>query len=634
MGAVSAFFRSFSCRPGLGASQGARRIQPQILMTRMRNQALMRNFSIIAHIDHGKSTLADRFIELCGALANREMAEQVLDSMELERERGITIKAQSVALDYIANDGFSYRLNMIDTPGHVDFSYEVSRSLTACEGALLVVDAAQGVQAQTVANCYTATELGLEIVPVLNKLDLPTADPERVITEIEEIIGIDASQALRVSAKTGAGVRDILEAVVARVPAPKGDAEAPLQALIIDSWFDNYLGTISLVRVKQGRLVAKQRIRLMATGREYVVEQIGIFTPKRQRVESLVAGEVGFVMAGIKDVRGARVGDTITTARNPAAVPLPGFKEIKPHVFAGLYPVDSRDYDMFRDALDKLCLNDASLHSEPETSAALGFGFRCGFLGMLHMEIVQERLEREHGLKLITTAPTVVYEIVTKKDEVISIDNPAKLPEPSNIVETREPVIRATILVPPDYVGAVIGLCVEKRGTQRNMQYVGRQAVLTYDLPLNEVVLDFFDRLKSASRGYASFDYEFLEFRAARVCKLDVLINGEPVDALSAIVHQDQGPYRGREVVKKLKELIPRQMFDVAIQAAIGSRIIARETVKALRKNVTAKCYGGDVTRKRKLLEKQKAGKKRMKQLGSVEIPQEAFLAVLRVAEK
>jgi GTP-binding protein LepA len=603
-------------------------------MINTRSQALIRNFSIIAHIDHGKSTLADRFIELCGALANREMAEQVLDSMELERERGITIKAQSVALDYIANNGTTYRLNMIDTPGHVDFSYEVSRSLTACEGALLIVDAAQGVQAQTVANCYTATELGLEIVPVLNKLDLPTADPHRVVTEIEEIIGIDAGQALRVSAKTGEGVRDILEAVIARVPAPRGDPGAPLQALIIDSWFDNYLGTISLVRVKQGRLLTKQRIRLMATGREYVIEQVGIFTPKRQQVETLVAGEVGFVIAGIKDVRGARVGDTITTASKPAAVPLPGFKEIKPHVFAGLYPVESGDYDMFRDALDKLCLNDASLYSEPETSTALGFGFRCGFLGMLHMEIVQERLEREYGLKLITTAPTVVYEIVTRKGEVISIDNPAKLPEPSNIVEIREPVIRATILLPPDYVGAVIGLCVEKRGLQRNMQYVGRQAVLTYDLPLNEVVLDFFDRLKSVSRGYASFDYEFLEFRAAPVCKLDILINGERVDALSAIVHQDQGAYRGREIVKKLKELIPRQMFDVAIQAAIGSRIIARETVKALRKNVTAKCYGGDVTRKRKLLEKQKVGKKRMKQLGSVEIPQEAFLAVLRVAEK
>jgi GTP-binding protein LepA len=603
-------------------------------MISTRSQSLIRNFSVIAHINHGKSTLADRFIEICGALANREMAEQVLDSMELERERGITIKAQSVALDYVASNGTVYRLNMIDTPGHVDFSYEVSRSLTACEGALLVVDAAQGVQAQTVANCYTATELGLEIVPVLNKLDLPTADPHRVISEIEEIIGIDASQALRVSAKTGEGVRNILEAVIARIPAPKGETGAPLQALIIDSWFDNYLGTISLVRVKQGRLFAKQRIRLMATGREYVIEQVGIFTPKRQQVESLVAGEVGFVIAGIKDVRSARVGDTVTAANKPAIAPLPGFKEIKPHVFAGLYPVESGDYDMFRDALDKLCLNDASLHSEPETSTALGFGFRCGFLGMLHMEIVQERLEREYGLKLITTAPTVVYEIVTKNGNVIRVDNPTKLPEPSNIVEIREPIIRATILVPPDYLGAVIGLCVEKRGVQRNMQYVGRRVVLTYDLPLNEIVLDFFDRLKSVSRGYASFDYEFVKFSAARVCKLDVLINGERVDALSAIVHQEQGAYRGREAVKKLKELIPRQMFDVAIQAAIGSRIIARETVKALRKNVTAKCYGGDVTRKRKLLEKQKAGKKRMKQFGSVEIPQEAFLAVLRVAEK
>ena len=603
-------------------------------MISTRSQSLIRNFAVIAHINHGKSTLADRFIEICGALANREMAEQVLDSMELERERGITIKAQSVALDYVASNGTVYRLNMIDTPGHVDFSYEVSRSLTACEGALLVVDAAQGVQAQTVANCYTATELGLEIVPVLNKLDLPTADPHRVISEIEEIIGIDASQALRVSAKTGEGVRNILEAVIARIPAPKGDPGAPLQALIIDSWFDNYLGTISLVRVKQGSLFAKQRIRLMATGREYVIEQVGIFTPKRQRVESLVAGEVGFVIAGIKDVRGARVGDTVTATNKPAIAPLPGFKEIKPNVFAGLYPVESGDYDMFRDALDKLCLNDASLYSEPETSTALGFGFRCGFLGMLHMEIVQERLEREYGLKLITTAPTVVYEVVTRNGDVIRVDNPTKLPEPSNIVEIREPIIRATILVPPDYVGAVIGLCVEKRGVQRNMQYVGRQVVLTYDLPLNEIVLDFFDRLKSVSRGYASFDYEFVKFSAARVCKLDVLINGERVDALSAIVHQEQGTYRGREAVKRLKELIPRQMFDVAIQAAIGSRIIARETVKALRKNVTAKCYGGDVTRKRKLLEKQKAGKKRMKQFGSVEIPQEAFLAVLRVAEK
>jgi GTP-binding protein LepA len=598
------------------------------------SQTLIRNFSIIAHIDHGKSTLADRFLELCGALADREMGEQVLDSMELERERGITIKAQSVALDYKARDGQLYRLNMIDTPGHVDFSYEVSRSLTACEGALLVVDAVQGVQAQTVANCYAATELQLEIVVVLNKLDLPTADPGRVINEIEEIIGIDAQQAIRASAKTGEGVQDILEAIIARIAPPGGDPRAPLQALIIDSWFDNYLGTISLVRVVHGCLRPKQRIRLMATGREYLTEQVGIFTPKRRPVEALAAGEVGFIIAGIKDVRGARVGDTITGVERAALTPLPGFREIKPHVFAGLYPVDSGDYDVFRVALDKLRLNDASLQSEPETSEALGFGFRCGFLGMLHMEIVQERLEREYGLRLITTAPTVVYEAVTKTGEVISIDNPAKMPDSSTIVETREPIIRVTILVPPDHIGAVISLCVEKRGGQRNMQYVGRQVLLTYDLPLNEVVLDFFDRLKSVSRGYASLDYEFLGFRATKVCKLDVLLNGERVDALSTIVHQDQGPYRGRELVKRLKDIIPRQMFDVAIQAAIGSRIIARETVKALRKNVTAKCYGGDITRKRKLLEKQKAGKRRMKQLGSVEIPQEAFLAVLRIAEK
>ena len=597
-------------------------------------QTLIRNFSIIAHIDHGKSTLADRFIELCGALADREMGEQVLDSMELERERGITIKAQSVALDYKSRDGELYRLNMIDTPGHVDFSYEVSRSLTACEGALLVVDAVQGVQAQTVANCYAATELGLEILPVLNKLDLPTADPGRVINEIEEIIGIDAQHAIRASAKTGQGVQDILEAIIMRVPPPVGDPQAPLQALIIDSWFDNYLGTISLVRVVQGCLRPKQRIRLMATGREYLTEQVGIFTPKRRSVATLAAGEVGFVVAGIKDVRGARVGDTITGVERPAQTPLPGFRQIKPHVFAGLYPVESGDYDLFRVALDKLRLNDASLHSEPETSEALGFGFRCGFLGMLHMEVVQERLEREHGLRLITTAPTVVYEAVTKTGEVISIDNPTKMPDSSTIVEMREPIILVTILVPPEHVGAVISLCVEKRGRQRNMQYVGRQVVLTYDLPLSEVVLDFFDRLKSVSRGYASLDYEFLGFRVTKVCRLDVLLNGERVDALSTIVHQEQGPYRGRELVKKLKDIIPRQMFDVAIQAAIGSRIIARETVKALRKNVTAKCYGGDITRKRKLLEKQKAGKRRMKQLGSVEIPQEAFLAVLRIAEK
>jgi GTP-binding protein LepA len=597
------------------------------------NQELIRNFSIIAHIDHGKSTLADRFIQVCGALEAREMQEQVLDSMDLERERGITIKAQSVALDYKARDGQTYRLNMIDTPGHVDFSYEVSRSLTACEGALLVVDASQGVQAQTVANCYTASELNLEILPVLNKIDLPSADPLRAITEIEEIIGIDAKDAIRVSAKTGEGVPDILEAIVQHIPVPKGNAKAPLKALIIDSWFDNYLGTVSLVRVVDGRLKPKEKIRLMAMGRDYLVEQIGIFTPKRKPVLELGPGEVGYVIAGIKDVRGARVGDTITHVDRPADKALPGFKEIKPRVFAGLYPVESSDYEAFRDALAKLQLNDASLHYEPETSQALGFGFRCGFLGMLHLEIIQERLEREYGLNLITTAPTVVYEVATA-NEVLLVENPAKMPDPSRIVETREPIIRATILVPQEYVGNVIGLCVEKRGIQKDMTYHGHQAMLIYELPLNEVVIDFFDRLKSVSRGYASFDYDFLEFRASDVCKLDVLINGDRVDALSVVVHRDQSQYRGRELVKKLRELIPRQMFNVAIQAAIGAKIIARETVKALRKNVTAKCYGGDATRKRKLLEKQKEGKKRMKQFGTVEIPQEAFLAVLRVNEK
>ncbi len=595
---------------------------------------LIRNFSIIAHIDHGKSTLADRFIQVCGGLQEREMQEQVLDSMDIERERGITIKAQSVALNYRASDGKTYRLNLIDTPGHVDFSYEVSRSLTACEGALLVVDAAQGVQAQTVANSYTAAELDLVILPVLNKIDLPAADPERVIREIEDIIGIDASNAVRASAKTGQGITEILEAIIARIPPPAGLAEAPLRALIIDSWFDNYLGTVSLVRVVDGRLREHEKIRLMATGREYETEQIGIFTPKRTRCDELGPGEVGYVMAGIKDVRGARVGDTITHAARPAAAPLPDFKEIKPRVFAGLYPVESSDYDAFRDALEKLGLNDASLHYEPETSQALGFGFRCGFLGMLHMEIVQERLEREYGLNLITTAPTVVYEVLTTKDEVLLIENPAKLPESNHVAEIREPIIRVSILAPQEYLGAVMGLCVEKRGIQKNMLYVGRQVMLTYELPLNEVVLDFFDRLKSASRGYASLDYEFLEFRPSNVVKLDVLINGETVDALSVIVHHDQSNYRARELVKKMRELIPRQMFDVAIQAAIGSHIIARETVKALRKNVTAKCYGGDISRKRKLLEKQKAGKKRMKQVGTVEIPQEAFLAVLRMGEK
>ena len=598
------------------------------------NQAQIRNFSIIAHIDHGKSTLADRFIQLCGALEAREMQNQVLDSMELERERGITIKAQSVALDYPARDGRIYRLNMIDTPGHVDFSYEVSRSLTACEGAVLVVDASQGVQAQTVANCYTASELNLAILPVLNKIDLPSADPPRVIKEIEDIIGISAEHAVRASAKTGEGVAEILEAIIEHVPAPKGDPEAPLKALIIDSWFDNYLGTISLIRVMEGRLKPKDKIHLMATAREYVTEQIGIFTPKRKPVPVLNAGEVGYVIAGVKDIRGARVGDTITLAGRPAEGPLPGFKEIKPRVFAGLYPADSTDYDAFRDALGKLCLNDASLRYEPETSQALGFGFRCGFLGMLHMEIIQERLEREYHLNLITTAPAVVYEVLTNKGEILQVENPAKLPDPSIIAEIREPIITATILVPQEYVGSVIGLCVEKRGIQKGLLYHGRQAMLTYELPLNEVVLDFFDRLKSLSRGYASLDYDFLEFRSSDLCKLDVLINGDKVDALSVIVHREQSQYRGRELTKKLRELIPRQMFDVAIQAAIGSKIIARETVKALRKNVTAKCYGGDVTRKRKLLEKQKEGKKRMKQLGSVEIPQEAFLAVLRVDGK
>ena len=597
-------------------------------------QQYIRNFSIIAHIDHGKSTLADRFIQLCGALEAREMQEQVLDSMDLERERGITIKAQSVALEYKARDGQSYRLNMIDTPGHVDFSYEVSRSLTACEGALLVVDASQGVQAQTVANCYTAAELDLTIVPVLNKIDLPSADPARAIGEVEDIIGIDAKDALRASAKTGEGVAEILEAIIARIPPPQGSAANPLKALIIDSWFDNYLGTVSLVRVMEGSLKPKEKIRLMATGRDYYIEQVGIFTPKRRPVDVLAAGEVGYVIAGIKDVRSARVGDTITHVDRPAAAALPGFKEIKPRVFAGLYPVESSEYDTFRDALSKLSLNDASLNYEPETSQALGFGFRCGFLGMLHMEIIQERLEREYGINLITTAPTVVYEVVTTKGEISRVENPAKLPEVSQIEEMREPIIRATILVPQEYVGPVIQLCIDKRGIQKNLLYHGRQAMLTYELPLNEVVLDFFDRLKSVSRGYASLDYDFLEFRLADLCKLDVLINGDKVDALSVIVHQEQAQYRGRELTKKLRELIPRQMFDVAIQAAIGAKIIARETVKALRKNVTAKCYGGDISRKRKLLEKQKEGKKRMKQLGSVEIPQEAFLAVLRVDEK
>jgi GTP-binding protein LepA len=591
----------------------------------------VRNFSIIAHIDHGKSTLADRFIQVCGGLAERDMAEQVLDSMDLERERGITIKAQSVSLKYQARNGEVYELNLIDTPGHVDFSYEVSRSLAACEGALLVVDAAQGVEAQSVANCYTAIDLDLEVVPVLNKIDLPAAEPERVIREIEEIIGLEAEDAIRVSAKTGEGVEDVLEELIRRVPPPRGDADAPLQALIIDSWFDSYVGVISLVRIVNGQLGRRDRIRVMSTGRDFQVERLGVFTPKRETRERLTAGDVGFLIAGIKDIDGAPVGDTLTQARAPAAEPLPGFKTIQPNVFAGLYPVSSDDYEDLRDALQKLRLNDAALHYEPETSEALGFGFRCGFLGMLHMEIVQERLEREYNLDLITTAPTVIYEVLTTDGELLKIDNPASLPAVNKIDEIREPIILASILVPQEYVGSVISLCVDKRGVQKDMQYLGNQVSLNYEVPLSEIVLDFFDRLKSVSRGYASFDYHFVRFQAAPLVKLDILINGERVDALSLIVHRDAAQSRGRLLASKMKELIPRQMYDVAIQSAIGSHIIARTNVKALRKNVTAKCYGGDVSRKRKLLEKQKAGKKRMKQFGKVEIPQAAFLAVLRV---
>jgi GTP-binding protein LepA len=589
-----------------------------------------RNFSIIAHIDHGKSTLADRFIQVCGGLADREMEEQVLDSMDLERERGITIKAQSVTLQYQGRSGELYELNLIDTPGHVDFSYEVSRSLAACEGALLIVDAAQGVEAQSVANCYTAIDLDLEVVPVLNKIDLPAADPERVIREIEEIIGLEAEDAVRVSAKTGEGVVDVLEELIRRVPAPGGDADAPLQALIIDSWFDSYVGVISLIRVMEGRLSRRDKIRIMSTGRSFQVEKLGVFTPKQEERGMLEAGDVGFVYAGIKDIEGAPVGDTLTLVNNPAASALPGFKMVQPNVFAGLYPVISDDYESLRDALQKLRLNDAALHYEPETSEALGFGFRCGFLGMLHMEIVQERLEREYGLDLITTAPTVIYEVLNTRAEVLKIDNPASLPPVNQIEEVREPIIMANILVPQDYVGNVINLCIEKRGVQRDMQYLGNQVSLNYELPLSEVVLDFFDRLKSVSRGYASFDYHFLRFQAASLVKLDILINGERVDALSLIVHRDLAQMRGRQLASRMKELIPRQMYDVAIQSAIGGQVIARTNVKALRKNVTAKCYGGDISRKRKLLEKQKAGKKRMKQFGKVEIPQAAFLAVLR----
>jgi GTP-binding protein LepA len=594
----------------------------------------IRNFSIIAHIDHGKSTLADRFIQRCGGLSDREMSEQVLDTMDLERERGITIKAQTAALQYLARDGRTYNLNLIDTPGHVDFSYEVSRSLAACEGALLVVDASQGVEAQTVANCYTAIEQGVEVVPVLNKIDLPSANPERAIQEIEDVIGIAAKDAVRASAKTGEGVDDILEAVIRRIPAPKGDPGAPLKALIIDSWFDNYVGVVMLVRLVDGTIQPKDKLLLMSTQAQHLCEQVGVFTPKGQERERLSAGEVGFVIAGVKELEHARVGDTITSADRPAPVPLPGFKEIKPQVFAGLYPVEANEYEAFRDALEKLKLNDSSLHYEPETSQALGFGFRCGFLGLLHMDIVQERLEREYGITLVTTAPTVVYEVKLRDGSVIQIENPAKLPDPSKIEEIREPIIQTTIFVPQEYVGAIITLCTQKRGAQRNMQYHGRQVMLTYEMPLNEVVMDFFDKLKSASRGYASLDYEFKEFRAADMVKLDILINGERVDALSLMVHRENAPYRGRDLVSRMRELIPRQMFDVAVQAAIGSHIIARETVKALRKNVLAKCYGGDITRKRKLLEKQKAGKKRMKQVGTVEIPQEAFLAILQVENK
>lgn len=600
----------------------------------MTDMQQIRNFSIIAHIDHGKSTLADRLIQLCGGLSEREMAEQVLDSMDLERERGITIKAQSVSLQYQARDGKTYQLNFIDTPGHVDFSYEVSRSLAACEGALLVVDAAQGVEAQSVANCYTALDQGLEVLPVLNKMDLPNANPDRVIHEIEEIIGIEAQDAVRVSAKTGMGVQDLVEELIRRVPPPTGDRSAPLQALIIDSWFDNFVGVISLVRVVQGTITPKQKIMVMSTQRTFQVEKVGVFTPKRKDTDCLRAGEVGYVIAGIKDINGAPVGDTFTDADRPAAAPLPGFKKVQPRVFAGLYPVDSDDYDAFRDALQKLRLNDAALHFEPETSQALGFGFRCGFLGMLHMDIVQERLEREYGLNLITTAPTVVYQVVTTKGEVLEIDNPAKLPPVNHIAEIREPIILANILVPQEYVGNVISLCVEKRGVQRKLQYLGNQVAISYELPLNEVVLDFFDRLKSVSRGYASFDYSFERFQPAPLVKLDILINGERVDALSIIVHRDQAHSRGRDLTEKMKDIIPRQMYEVAIQAAIGGQIVARSTVKALRKNVTAKCYGGDITRKKKLLERQKEGKKRMKQLGKVEIPQEAFLAVLQVGKK
>ena len=594
----------------------------------------IRNFSIIAHIDHGKSTLADRIIQLCGGLSDREMEAQVLDSMDLERERGITIKAQTAALKYKARDGQIYNLNLIDTPGHVDFSYEVSRSLSACEGALLVVDASQGVEAQTVANCYTALELGVEVVPVLNKIDLPSANPDNAIEEIEEVIGIDAHDAVRCSAKTGEGVQDVVEAMIVKVPAPQGDPAAPLQALIIDSWFDNYVGVVMLVRIFNGTLKPKDKILLMATGSQHLTEHIGVFTPKSQPREVLSAGQVGFVIAGIKELKAAKVGDTITLATRPAAAALPGFKEVQPQVFAGLFPVESNQYEALRDSLEKLKLNDASLQYEPEVSQALGFGFRCGFLGLLHMEIVQERLEREFDMDLITTAPTVIYEVVLRDGTILMVDNPSKMPDPSKIEEIREPIVTVNLYMPQEYVGAVITLCTQKRGVQINMSYHGKQVLLVYEIPMAEIVLDFFDRLKSISRGYASMDYEFKEYRPADVVKVDMLINGEKVDALSIILHRSNSQYRGREVAAKMRELIPRQMFDVAIQAAVGANIISRENVKALRKNVLAKCYGGDISRKRKLLEKQKAGKKRMKQVGNVEIPQEAFLAILQVGDK
>ena len=597
-------------------------------------QSHIRNFSIIAHIDHGKSTLADRFIQTCGGLQDREMSAQVLDSMDLERERGITIKAQSVSLEYTAKDGEVYLLNFIDTPGHVDFSYEVSRSLAACEGALLVVDASQGVEAQSVANCYTAIEQDLEVIPVLNKIDLPAAEPERVVDEIEEIIGIDAHDAVLCSAKTGVGIDELLEMLVERVPPPEGSAEDPLQALIIDSWFDSYVGVISLIRIVSGSLKKRDKIKIISTGRAFQTDSVGVFTPKRTETAELKTGQVGYVIAGIKEIDAAKVGDTITHENNPCEAPLDGFKEVQPRVFAGLYPSSSDDYESFRDALQKLKLNDSALDYEPETSEALGFGFRCGFLGMLHMEIVQERLEREYNLDLITTAPTVIYELLDTNGNISYIHNPSQLLPPNELEEVREPIIQANILVPNEYLGDVITLCVEKRGVQKNMLYVGRQVSLTYELPLSEVVLDFFDRLKSCSRGFASFDYAFLRFQEADLVKVDILINGDQVDALAVIVHRDRSQSRGRDLAEKMKELIPRQMFDVAVQAAIGNHIIARSNVKALRKNVTAKCYGGDITRKKKLLEKQKAGKRRMKQIGRVEIPQEAFLAVLQVDNK